>query len=105
MTKGILKSYDPLAYKVSHTAALNKDLVRAFKTDDREKIREIINNRVPNTVDVFITTNKYFHACILIVPANNNSIFEHIEPVNDDSFTVPHNLLCWRIDLRYEEIQ
>ena len=105
MTKGILKSYDPLAYKVNHTAALNKDLVRAFKTDDREKIREIINNRVPNTVDVFITTNKYFHACILIVPANNNSIFEHIEPVRDDPFTVPHNLLCWRIDLRYEEIQ
>ena len=105
MTEGIFKSYDPLAYKVNDTSALNKDLVSAFKSNDSEKIQEMINCGVPNTVDVFITINKHFHACILIVPASNNSIFEHIQPVSDDPFTVPHNLLCWRIDLRYEEIQ
>ena len=105
MTEGIFKSYDPLAYKVNDTSALNKGLVKAFKTNNRKKIQEIVNYGLPNTVDVFITINKHFHACILIVPANNNSIFEHMQLLSDDPFKVPHNLLCWRIDLRYEEIQ
>ena len=92
MIEGIFKSYDPLAYKVNDTS-VNNDLVRGFKTNNRKKTQEIIHNGLPNTCDVFITINKHFHACILIVPANNNSIFEDMQPVSDDPFKVPHNLL------------
>ena len=105
MSEGIFESYDPFAYKVNNVSALDKGLVKAFKAKDKEKIEEIINDGSRLTVNVFITVNNHQHACILIVPANQNSIFKHIQPVSDDPFKVPDNLLCWRIDLRYEEIQ
>ena len=86
MTEIQFKFYDPLVYKVKDTSALNKDLVRAFKTNDRVKIQETISNGVSNTVDVFITVNEHFDACILIVFVNNNSIFKHVQPVSGDPF-------------------
>ena len=87
MSEGIFEFYDSFAYKVNNVSALDKGLVEAFKAKDAEKIKQIINDGSPLTVDVFITINHYQHACILIVPTS-----------------VPVNSTCWLIDLRFEEI-
>ena len=87
MSEGIFEFCGSFAYKVNNVSALDKGLVEAFKAKDAEKIKQIINDGSPLTVDVFITINHYQHACILIVPTS-----------------VPVNSTCWLIDLRFEEI-
>ena len=104
MSEGIFESYDPFAYKVNNVSGLDKGLVKAFKAKDKEKIEEIINDGSPLTADVFITINHHQHACILIVPTSNDLEFEHIQLVSENPFSVPANLMCWLIDLRFEEI-
>ena len=103
MSEGIFESYDPFAYKVNNVSALDKDLVKAFKAKDKGKIEEIINNGLRLTADVFIIINNHQHACILIVPASDDLLLEHIQLVSEDPFDVPVNLMCWLIDLRFEE--
>ena len=87
MSEGIFEFCGSFAYKVNNVSALDKGLVEAFKAKDAEKIKQIINDGSPLTVDVFITINHNQHACILIVPTS-----------------VPVNSTCWLIDLRFEEI-
>lgn len=104
MTEGVFKSFDPLAYKVNNVSSLDKDIVSAFKLKDNKKIEQIISNGDPTTYDVFICVDKHMHACILLVPADSDPVFDHIQATTDDPFDVPDQLFCWRIDLRYEEI-
>ena len=105
MTETVFKSFDPLAYKVNNVSALDREIVKAFKANDEEKIQKIISAGSPITVDVFITIDKHLHACILVVPAGNESPFGHIQPTSQNPMYVPDLVLCWRIDLRYEEVQ
>ena len=105
MTENVFTSFDPLAYKVNNVSALNREIVKAFKANNVEKIEEILSAGLPITVDVFITIDKHLHACILVVPAGNDSTFAHIQPTSENPMNVPDLVLCWRIDLRYEEVQ
>ena len=105
MTENVFTSFDPLAYKVNNVSALNREIVKAFKANNVEKIEEILSAGLPITVDVFITIDKHLHACILVVPAGNDSTFAHIQPTSENPMDVPDLVLCWRIDLRYEEVQ
>ena len=104
MSEGIFEFFDSFAYKVNNVSALDEGLVKAFKAKDAEKIKQIINDGSPLTVDVFITINHYQHACILIVPTSNDLAFEHIQLVSENPFSVPVDSTCWLIDLRFEEI-
>ena len=104
MSEGIFEFFDSFAYKVNNVSALDEGLVEAFKAKDAEKIKQIINDGSPLTVDVFITINHYQHACILIVPTSNDLAFEHIQLVSENPFSVPVDSTCWLIDLRFEEI-
>ena len=103
MSEGIFESYEPFAYKVNNVSALDKGLVKAFKAKDKVKIEEMIDNELRLTADVFITINNHQHACILIVPAGDGLALEHIQLVSENPFSVPVNLMCWLIDLRFEE--
>ena len=105
MTEGVFKSFDPIAYKVNNISDLDRNIVSAFKNDDNQKIEELISEGTPTTHDVFICIDNHMHACILIVPADNCSAFDYIEPTSEDPFDVPDQLFCWRIDLRFEEIK
>ena len=40
----------------------------------------------------------------MIVPASDDLAFEHIQLVSENTFSIPVNLMCWLIDLRFEEI-
>lgn len=105
MTEGVFQSYDPFAYKVNNVSDLDKNVVSAYKRKDSIKIAELINDGTPVSYDVFICIDNHLHACLLLIPANDDSPFDHIKVTSDDPFNIPDQLMCWRVDLRYEEIQ
>ena len=105
MSEGRVESCDPLEYNANDVCTLNKDLAEAFKANNREQIQNIINVGFPITADVFIAISKHSHPCILIVPAGNHSLLKYVQPVSENPFSVPDNLLCWQFDLCLEEME
>ena len=87
MAESIARPFSPFAYTVDNVSTLNKELVEAFRTRNDDRIKRLLKKRPYSTVDVFITINKYLHACIVIVPATRPE-FEEFESETDDPFNV-----------------
>lgn len=104
MSEAVFKTSDSITYKANNVSSLDKRIVQAFIANDTNKIEEIINSGLPLTIDVFISIDRHPKACILIVPAGNETL-HYIQPMRENPINVPDIALCWRIDLYYDEVQ
>jgi len=104
MTEGVLKSFDPLTYWVNDVANLDPEIVKAYKSNDLQRINEIISGGDPVSYDVFICSDG-FHAFLLLVGANNDQPFMGPSMMGADAFDIPDLLACWRIELCFEHVE
>ena len=104
MTEGVFKSFDPLTYWVNDVGNLDKQIVKAYKSNDSKRIDEIISNGNPHSFDVFICSDG-FHAFLLLIPAIDEPPVFGPNVMGSDAFDVPDLLCCWRIELQYEEVK
>eukprot|EP00112_Aurelia_sp_Birch-Aquarium-sp1_P002530 Seg128.4 transcript_id=Seg128.4/GoldUCD/mRNA.D3Y31 product="hypothetical protein" protein_id=Seg128.4/GoldUCD/D3Y31 len=103
MTEGALRSFDPLAYWVNDVGNLDREIVEAHKNNDTAKINKIFSEGNPWSFDVFICSDG-FHAFLFIVPVAIEQPAYGPDLMSDDPFKVPDLLLCWRIELQYEQV-
>ena len=104
MTEGALRSFDPLTYWVNDVGNLDREVVQAHKSNDTARIDRIISNGDPQSFDVFICSDG-FHAFLFIVPVSTEPPAYGPDLMSEDPFEIPDLLFCWRIELKYEQIE
>ena len=104
MTEGVFKSINPLTYWVNDVANLDREIVSAYKNDDKQRINQIISGGHPTSYDVFICSDG-FHAFLLLVPSADGPPAIGPDMTSEDIFNVPNELFCWRIELQYEDVK
>lgn len=102
MSESVAGFFSPFAYKVNNFSALDQELVEAYRTQNRDKIENLLWKKRPNKVEVHITINKYLHACVVIRPSKK---FEQLESGSKDLSKAQDNPMCWRIELCFEDIK
>ena len=104
MAETTLRSYDPLAYFVNNVSDLDPDIVKAHRSKDNQKKKELLS-RTKNDFDVFICV-KHAHAFLLCVPCGP---VDDAQPLSDalskNPSDIPELQLCWSFELCFENEQ
>lgn len=101
MSESLLKAYDPLAYYVNSLEELDRDVCNAYLKKDNLEIKRLISTG-NTTLDVYICVTKHHHAFILCAPSAINPEDPFSDMLTDDVNQIPHLLLCWTFELRFE---
>ncbi|XP_033104744.1 uncharacterized protein LOC117107232 [Anneissia japonica] len=109
MVKGTIRSINPLAYYVNNVSDLDKELVTAYKKQDKDSLQRLLS-KSKYVYDVFLCVNKHWHAFILCVIVGGNEpknpFLDELMPDADSKpFDVPDVNLCYRIELVFDEVQ
>ena len=104
MAESIARTFSPFAYTVENVSTLNKELVEAYRSQNDYRIKKLLKKGHRSTVDVFITINKYLHACIVIIPVSRPE-FKEFGSKSEGAFDGLDNTTCWRFELCFENIQ
>ena len=104
MAEKLVQSFDPLSYWVNEVADLDLEIVQAYKSNDKEKIEEIISGNDRKTFDVFICSDGG-HAFLVLAEVSHTEPVYGPKSTNDNPYLIPGSLLCWKIDLRFEEVK
>ena len=104
MTEGVLRSFDPLTFSVNDVGNLDREVVEAYKKNNIARINEIISRGEPHSYDVFICSDG-FHAFLLVTIVSEARLAQGPDMSSTDPPKVPGRVVCWRIELQYEEIK
>ena len=100
--EGSLRSVDPLAYYVNVLSDFDPEVVKAYKSKDNAKIKQLASTGKTD-MDLFICVNKGWHGFILCAPnqGNSNELIDFSDVVQSP-FDIPSLLMCWQYELLME---
>lgn len=100
-----LRSVDPLAYYVNSLSDFEPEVVKAYKTKDQARIKQLASTGQMD-MDLFICVNKSWHGFILCVPAGQDETgLVDFSDVVQSPFDIPSVTLCWQYELCIENEQ
>lgn len=103
MVEGSLRSVEPLAYYVNTLSDFDKQVVKAHKDKDQERIKQLASTGNMMDIDLFICINKAWHGFVLCIPAGvDESGLVDFSDVVKTPFDVPDVTLCWEFELCME---
>lgn len=100
--EGSLRSVDPLAYYVNVLSDFDPEVVKAYKSKDNAKIKQLASTGKMD-MDLFICVNKGWHGFILCAPnqGDSNGLIDFSDVVQSP-FDIPSLLMCWQYELLME---
>lgn len=102
--EGSFRSVDPLAYYVNVLSDFDPEIVKAYKSKDNTKIKQLASTGKMD-MDLFICINKGWHGFILCVPNQDDNGLVDVSDVVQSPFDIPSLVMCWQYELLIENEQ